>query len=520
MTYRGNQVTPLNAGLFNYSEVTVYAPPSSAQTITAAFTDSAEDFTLQIQGSVSVAFRDCIAGEIRRADRCEVCYSGNFSFSPNDSDCHFCPAHAFCPGGSVLQLDKGYWRNDSVVLQKCPFPAACMGGVSGTCAGAWTGLLCTQCAPQAYRIRVLQCTDCSPFTLLQFAGALLAALLFMVAVLRLTASSQSLLYAFKVGVHHLQLLSTLNYLRSEYSPILNYALHGTMYVSAWLVPDLPLSCLDLDAVWGKTVVGSVLLPAFGLASLLLAYFASLSRNQVLVLLTSSLLFIPPVVLQVTMPLLTCWTMQSEHRLLLHPEVQCWEGTHLRLVYALVLPTLLLYVVAPFLLVLVCGCVKPQYFRCFFPLWTCGYAWILWDLFFSLAKFLLVYVSITTINLAPLVQVTAVLAVLIVVSCVNVAVANAFTSPQLFAKAQASLLVTALSTGFVSYYLFYEPGEGKLEWLPVSAVLLLNLSFSILLFTGLRKPPRVLFESAVEPRAPCNSFASPHSRSGKRSISLS
>jgi len=111
-----------------------------------------------------------------------------------------------------------------------------------------------------------------------------------------------------------------------------------------------------------------------------------------------------------------------------------------------------------------------------------------------------------------VQVTALLAVLIVVSCVNVAVTNAFTSPQLFAKVQASLLVTALSTGFVSYYLFYEPGEGKQEWFPVSAVLLLNLSFSILLFTGLRKPPRVLFDSTVELRAPCNSFSSPQSRS--------
>lgn len=116
--YQGNQVIPLSKGLFNYSELIVYASPASTQVL-AVLTDSAENFLLQ--GQVSLSFRDCVAGEIRRTDRCEICHTGNFSLSPSDENCNFCPSHAFCSGGSEIILDKGYWRNNSIVPQKCPF---------------------------------------------------------------------------------------------------------------------------------------------------------------------------------------------------------------------------------------------------------------------------------------------------------------------------------------------------------------------------------------------------------------
>jgi len=69
-----------------------------------------------------------------------------------------------------------------------------------------------------------------------------------------------------------------------------------------------------------------------------------------------------------------------------------------------------------------------------------------------------------------------LTVFIVISTINVVAEKAFAKTLLFVQAQASLMVIALSAGFLSYYLYYVPGEGRMEWLHVSAVLFLNGGF--------------------------------------------
>jgi hypothetical protein len=78
----------------------------------------------------------------------------------------------------------------------------------------------------------------------------------------------------------------------------------------------------------------------------------------------------------------------------------------------------------------------------------------------------------------------------------------------FAEAQTSLLVIALSAGFLSYYLYYVPGEGKAEWLSICAVLLLNSGLFILIllleYFGSKQMP---LHSEVRVCAPHSSFAS-------------
>jgi uncharacterized membrane protein len=130
------------------------------------------------------------------------------------------------------------------------------------------------------------------------------------------------------------------------------------------------------------------------------------------------------------------------------------------------------------------------------------------LFFYLTKVALLSVIITTMSTGQLVQITATLAVLIFIACINVASSSAFTTQREFVQAQASILVVALSTGFLSYYLYSDPGEGKAEWFPVSAVLLLNCGFLLLvaLLTIPTKMKHVLMQSDFQLRPPANSFA--------------
>ena len=121
----------------------------------ATLTYDQEDFSLHLQSNISVSFRDCVPGEIRRLDCCEACFSGNFSFSPEDLE-------FLLFASRVLS-----WRQRapcrSRVLERQYFRTS---GVSIPC-----------------------------------------------------------------------------YLRAAFSPSLSSALHAVLYVSSWLVPDLPLVCL-------------------------------------------------------------------------------------------------------------------------------------------------------------------------------------------------------------------------------------------------------------------------------------
>jgi len=157
-------------------------------------------------------------------------------------------------------------------------------------------------------------------------------------------------------------------------------------------------------------------------------------------------------------LLNCWAVRSESRLLLELDIQCWKGVHMQLVYAMLLPTILIFVLAPFFLILVCHYAKHEHFRKYFPLWTCGYNQAPWDLLFYLTKILLSSVSIVAKRSSFLAQLTNLLAVLIVIACVNVTAKNVYESQQHFTLTEVSIVVVALSVGFLSYFLAFAPGS--------------------------------------------------------------
>lgn len=64
-------------------------------------------------------------------------------------ECSKCPSGADCPGGSILDVNPGYWRiNDqsSVILPCSNAPQNCLGGTTNsTCATGHIGSLCESC---------------------------------------------------------------------------------------------------------------------------------------------------------------------------------------------------------------------------------------------------------------------------------------------------------------------------------------------------------------------------------------
>jgi len=111
---------------------------------------------------LQIELRSCIQGEIYKNFtyseniffECQKCSAGYFSLekpilSKPIYECSKCPYGADCPGGSILDVNPGYWRiNDqsSLIIPCSNAPQNCLGGTSNsTCATGHIGSLCESC---------------------------------------------------------------------------------------------------------------------------------------------------------------------------------------------------------------------------------------------------------------------------------------------------------------------------------------------------------------------------------------
>ena len=98
--------------------------------------------------------RECIPGEFQSIDnKCISCPPGLFSVAKSALECSTCPQFTSCPGGSTLDLFKGYWRSSNMTDQiyECYNTDACLGGKIdlengiSTCQDGYKGSLCHSC---------------------------------------------------------------------------------------------------------------------------------------------------------------------------------------------------------------------------------------------------------------------------------------------------------------------------------------------------------------------------------------
>lgn len=85
-------------------------------------------------------------------ETCTLCPAGTYSINKNpmnDFDCEICPAHVTCAGGASLEINKGYWIEDSFTTTfasyECRDARRCVGGqynASTMCANSTGGYLC------------------------------------------------------------------------------------------------------------------------------------------------------------------------------------------------------------------------------------------------------------------------------------------------------------------------------------------------------------------------------------------
>jgi hypothetical protein len=181
-----SSIAPFTMKLWDYYDQTVYTQSSATATITVvpvpgqcygttgylsgsssarflngeAVFDSLEVycqpdayFNVTVETIYDIAYpfqfylNPCMQGEIHDKDVCRRCPEGYYSFRPShDTACLECPEGAFCPGGSDMELDDGYWRQCQTCddVRSCLTAAACLGGADtdSQCLEGHKGILC------------------------------------------------------------------------------------------------------------------------------------------------------------------------------------------------------------------------------------------------------------------------------------------------------------------------------------------------------------------------------------------
>lgn len=134
-------------GVAVFDSIQVNCQPDAYFNVSLAATSELFD----IQRGFNFFLEDCVLGEIRDEELCVKCPQGSYSFDPTDTECVACPEDAVCPGGSVMELSSGFWRQTqySHDVLECPNVDNCLGGteVADQCRQGHEGPLCTYLMP-------------------------------------------------------------------------------------------------------------------------------------------------------------------------------------------------------------------------------------------------------------------------------------------------------------------------------------------------------------------------------------
>lgn len=130
-------------GVATFDSLEVHCAPDALFNASLAATSELFD----IEKDFHFFLQDCVLGEVRDAELCVKCPLGFYSFDPTATECRECPEDAYCPGGSVMDLNSGFWRQTQLShdVLACPNPDNCLGGADAAtqCREGHEGLLCT-----------------------------------------------------------------------------------------------------------------------------------------------------------------------------------------------------------------------------------------------------------------------------------------------------------------------------------------------------------------------------------------
>jgi hypothetical protein len=362
----GQAIQTAELGLFNFSSIAFIGPINSTFELTAASSAIAYDAidinTKELPPTlrVEVFLRPCQAGEVSQESKCVVCSAYTYSLDPQDTKCSICASHASCPGGSVLDLDQGHWRPDTLSkdIYPCHVPDACDGGVNSTCNDGYGDRLCSVCDSGWERLGLYNCQEC-----LSLAGQ---AAKFLVSILVVQGAFCLMMRGFAKGspvypvvlrlcLNYIQLMSFLLTFNISWPESVLKLLEAIKIVGTLSQTSSSSDCLLDVAASSAAYVRLILACAYPIAlalvsALVLSAWARCTKSAFFkpwfVFNLAAGVVLSPYVIEASFLFLSCRQMEGEtHWLVYDYSIQCYTSTHLQFILGVALPSLLFWLLA-------------------------------------------------------------------------------------------------------------------------------------------------------------------------------
>ena len=134
---KGFNIQPLVNGVASFENLIVHADAGSSGIILDVTSKSIDKrkindiFGSQISdNTIELNLRFCKPGERILSNICYTCTAGTYSLEWNSTGCEQCMEDAVCAGGSMININPGYWRatQNSTKIIRCLNEDACAGG--------------------------------------------------------------------------------------------------------------------------------------------------------------------------------------------------------------------------------------------------------------------------------------------------------------------------------------------------------------------------------------------------------
>lgn len=337
-----------NQGVANFSSILIQSPPGQTLVIEVFSKSINETFPGSAGAKYSFLYevRMCVPGEVSTKMGCYLCPKNTFSVNPSDSECTKCPHYASCQGGSDLVLAPGYWRPSTLSsnVHQCPIAEACEGGANSSCAEGYESVQCGKCSEGHYPLGISYCVACEamPVQLLRLGLVFLVTIMLWMLLTR--TDNRQILLVMKIifeFCHSLIILPSINvnwgetlmYSFAVNEMVLSFGLSGLIFEC--LSPGTETPALYLKALAATLVPVLVLLGVAGMC---------LFRQHCAKPWRCYLFFFwlyRPYLLKSVGTMLACREESGKWLLAADVSSTCWDDTHQKFFFSLLIPVVLL-----------------------------------------------------------------------------------------------------------------------------------------------------------------------------------
>lgn len=360
----------------------ITAPPTSVTTLLLRST--AVDYAKEIKArdnltysdflAVPVNMRSCLIGETHQSDQCLICPASKYSLNPEGS-CEDCPVGAICYGNYTMVPKEGYWRAAMLSEQfwLCPYQPSCLGSpeppeplsFTGLCGEGYFGNLCNGCASGFSRLNTAECGRCPTFIVntIRTIGIILAVLVFLVLIVWSTIRSAQrtrshLSIYIKIFLNYLQLVMITASFSLAWPEYASKLLDAQQTAGNAADQIFSIDCFvgtsseddQATAVRLKLIFFAFLPPIILILGLVVwipvaicRKKGSIIKNEMVATCVVCFFLVHPSLVRFQFAFLNCKELSAgSYWMSAYLNIKCWDAIHLRYVFAVAIPSMVLW----------------------------------------------------------------------------------------------------------------------------------------------------------------------------------